>query len=131
MLEDLIETKKNNINKTAEIQKRKIDFVKNLFDENRRILAEYIKKENISIEQTFENLWYIINTLGTSLHLEADPGKNLSIKEINESLYVQLGYYKISNEYKINPKEPFEQCTLEVTEKGQRIYEKYKQLKNN
>ncbi len=131
MLEDLIEKKKNNINKTAEIQKRKIDFVKSLFDENYRIMAEYVKKENLSPEQAFENLHYIINTLSTPLHLEADSKKNLSINEINESIYVKLGYYKIFDESKINPKEPFEQCSLEVTKKGQEVYKKYKQLENN
>jgi hypothetical protein len=131
MLEDLIEKKKHDADKKAEIQKNKIDFVKNIFYKNYNLIKEYIKKENLSPEQAFENLWHIIDNLKTPLYLEANQGKTLSIKDINETLYVKLGYFELQDIKAINPKEPFEQCSLDGTKKGQEIYTQYRQLENN
>ncbi len=127
-IEDVIEKKKENIRKNTMIQEKKLDFVKHLFYENYRIMAEYVKKEKVSVEDAFNDLRTIVNGLSTPLHIEANDGKTFTLNEVNELLSVKLGYYQVYGDNNINNQESIEQCSLQLTPKGEEIYSEYRNL---
>ncbi|MDP2672542.1 MAG: hypothetical protein Q8O84_01900 [Nanoarchaeota archaeon] len=128
MLEKIIEERKAEIDREAEIQKKKIDFIANQFNENKEVLSKHIKKYNISTERAYNELKIIINNLHTSLHIETKDGYK-KIKDIQNNIYIKLGYYTILNVNELDPEMNFEQCTLISTDKGIKTYKKYIQIK--
>ncbi len=128
-IEEVVEEKKEAIRKDINIKEKKIDFVKHIFYENYRIMADYVKKENVSIKDAYNDLTTVINNLSTPLHIKANDGKTLTLNEVNELFPVKLGYYRLPDDLDINTKEPFEQCSLQITPKGEKIYSEYSNLK--
>jgi hypothetical protein len=127
-IEDLVEKKKERIKKDTLLKEKELTFIKHLFYENYTIISEYVKKEKISIEDSFNDFGTIIRGLTTPLYIEANDGKTFTLKEVNELLPVKLGYYTIRNDNSTKDSEPLEQCSLDLTPKGEETYLKYRQL---
>lgn len=128
-IEEVVEEKKEAIRKDINIKEKKIDFVKHIFYENYKIMADYVKKRNIPIKEAFNDLTTVINSLSTPLYIEANDGKTFTLNEVNELLSVKLGYYQVYGNTNIDNQEPIEPCSLELTPKGNKIYSEYLDLK--
>lgn len=128
-LEKIINKKKQKIDEKTEKEKNKLDFIKNIFYENSKIMQEYMKENGISLEKGYEELQTALHYLNTSLHLDRE-GKSFQLKEINNLLPVKLGWFDISEESKrtFNLEIDVEQCTLWLTTKGKEIEKQYRKF---
>ena len=70
----------------------------------------------------------IINTNGMDLHLEEKNEKLLSIKDVEKSIYIKSGYYKIRSTKKLDSESFVEQCGLTLTEEGIELFQEYKKI---
>ena len=132
MLEEIVKKKKQIIDQEAKIRKKKLDFIAKEFNKNKEYFEGYIQKKNITEEQAYYELVTIISSLNFNLHVEATEEKK-KIKDLENTPYVKLGYYKILDGFikgkkKLNPEMTFEHATLALTAKGIKTAEKYKRI---
>lgn len=111
------------------------EFINNIISENKNILENHMKKNNIQIEEIHEDIKNILYWLKCdNIHLEKEEGeKEFQIKDVLEYLPVKLGYFKIediSGEAD-DPERRVEQCPIIPTEKGKEIYAEYRRLRFN
>lgn len=127
-LEKIIQKERGNIDETTDKRKKQVDFIANQFYEHENILKDFMEEHKISEEVMYYILSNQINSLSSGLHLEANEGKTYKVKDALNQLSVRLGYRQILNGKDLNSEMIIEQCNLEVTEKGKKVYSKYTSL---
>ena len=129
MVKNITEEKKKRVIRDKEIELNKIDFLYEVFNENKVVLNNYLDEKKISVLDGYNHLCNIVDTLPLNIHLEGkEEGKLVQVKDAEKSLYVQSGYYKINSDKKLDSEMSFEQISLIPTEKGKNISEKYKKI---
>jgi DnaJ-domain-containing protein 1 len=108
--------------------------IKRIFSENKEIIKNHMKKENITLKtvhEEIENILYLLKW--DNILLEKENEGAFQIKDALEYLPVKLGYFKIENisGEANNPERRVEQCPIIPTDKGKAVYSQYKQLKSN
>jgi len=108
----------------------KKEFIDKLFDDNSKIIQEHMKEKGINENKAYEELSNIIyNLKHEMLHIEGNKIGVFQLKEVNNTLKVKLRYYQIFGDLQEGDLEKYvEQCTLELTEKGNQIREEYKKI---
>ena len=129
MLEKLLKRLKENIDKKTEIEKMQVDFIANQFKENKKVLEEYKEKCKLSEWEAYHALKSIIHSLETNLHLESKVGYS-KVRDALNSVYVNLGYYKILSDKKLDPEMSCNNCCLTPTKKGNKVFKEYISISN-
>jgi hypothetical protein len=104
--------------------------VNKIFLENRSLLEEIMKKDNLSKKDIINNLTIYLRGLYTDLYLSNDDKKSFKIKDVFEDIPMKLGFYEPLDKENLDPERYVEQFTLTPTEKGKEIYAEYRRLKS-
>ncbi len=128
MLESLIESEKQRIEKEAEIKIKQIDFVVEQFNEHKEFFKEHMEKNNLSVEKVYHILQDMIKKLSTGTYLKAPEEINYRMKDASDHIFVKSGYFNIVCGTGSDPEELIPGCNLQPTEKGMKIRDRYKSL---
>ena len=124
-LERIISEKKKNIDKTSEVKKKKLDFFAQEFIGNEELFTKYMKERNIDLKEAYHVLQEIIEGMGIG---EPSLG-GANLKELSNNIYIKSGYYQIRSDRKnLSPETFLQKCPLELTEKGEKVHDKYRNI---
>lgn len=102
-----------------------------VFNENEKLFKQVMNKNNLSKEQAIDDLANFLYNLASPIYISTKSGRKFQVKDINESLHIKLGFYKINSEKELDPEEFMNKCQLIFTEKGEKIHQEYKGMYSN
>jgi len=123
--EDNLRKKHQELIKNLETnQKKTIFYYKTIF--NNEKLMGYIRKNNIPATEIAGCLQEILNK-SDMFHL-GKRQRSITVREANESIYIQSGYFKILSESKLHPDISLDEICLITTEKGRKLFREYSKI---